>query len=292
MDQNKLKKEDMIYLDHKGDHINLFTDKKDFKKEERSMVIDAEDKTIPRIEAEIVSAYLSNYDLINVRIGNQFEKSSEVKRIVRNLTGMEIISETNEHIMAKDLLNKGEISIKMLLRRIDNIVRSMMQDSIENIDEKNHTYLYERDMDINRLTYLAFRLIKAALNDPALAKTYEMTGLELLHVYSLINSLEKVADQVKRISRCVAKFDFSKQKKNDIKKIYSSLQKSFLDVMKSYHTSDLELAFEVELNSRARIDMCNELKYECPHTSRIIEHMKSLSTGIKNISRCIVGLKY
>ena len=91
---------------------------------------------------------------------------------------------------------------------------NQMQDSIENIDEKNHTYLYERDMDINRLTYLAFRLIKAALNDPALAKTYEMTGLELLHVYSLINSLEKVADQVKRISRCVAKFDFSKIRSN------------------------------------------------------------------------------
>ena len=167
-----------------------------------------------------------------------------------------------------------------------------MQDSIGNLDEKNHTYLYERDMDINRLTYLAFRLIKAALNDASLAKTYEMTELELLHVYSLIDSLEKIADQVKRISRSVSKCDFNKQKKDDLKKVYSSLQKSFLDVMKAYHTSDLEIAFEVELNSRARIDMCNGVKYDCPHSSRIIEHMKALSAGIKNISRCVVGLKY
>ncbi|MCX6707491.1 MAG: phosphate uptake regulator PhoU, partial [Candidatus Woesearchaeota archaeon] len=85
--------------------------------------------------------------------------AASIKLILRNLTGIEIIQQDSERIIAKDLLNINEISIETLIRRMDNITRSMLTDSISCLRKDIYEEIYERDMEVNRLLYLAYRVI-------------------------------------------------------------------------------------------------------------------------------------
>src|SRR3989338_4595298 len=111
---------------------------------------------------------------------------------------MEIIEQTANKIVAKDLINIKEVSIKTLIRRIDLIIRSMMEDLIASIGkkecEKVVETLFQRDADVNRLYFLVRRVTTAALEDPRIAKLFETTPLELVADWEVVLALEKIGD--------------------------------------------------------------------------------------------------
>lgn len=291
---NKLKKGDSINMEQRDGGICISTAENSEKKiEPKTVVIETEGRGMDMIKTEIISAYLNNYDIIEIKGRLKSDAAANVKSILRNLTGIEIIQQDAEKIIAKDLLNINEISIETLIRRMDNITRSMLTDSIACTRKDLYEDIYERDMEVNRLLFLAYRVIRAAIIDPRIAKSLGKKNIELLFEQILMEKIEKVADKAKRVARYLRQANLKSAEKDEIERIYTAIKECYLDVMKSYYNKDLDLAFSVEVSGRDKMESMNEFIKERQSAAAhmVIEQMKSMLISVKNIARAVIGME-
>ena len=294
--ENKLKKGDLLNVEEKKDELVIFTGQNEKKEEPKSIVILVDHKDTDMVRTEVVSAYLNNYDIIEIKgeIKGSLEKDApKIKAILRNLTGMEIIQQDSTKIVAKDLLNLKEISIPTLIRRMDNIVRSMIIDSIDCLKEDHYESIYERDLDVNRLVYLSYRVLRAAMMDTKLAKALGETNVQLLSDWIMVTKLEKVGDKSKRIARHMRCANLTEEEKKELESILNSIKDAYYDVMKAYYKREIETAFRIEVINKEKIARCNQFIKERHNaeTHKLIEVMKSISTSIKYIARAVIGME-
>ncbi|MBU0535481.1 MAG: phosphate uptake regulator PhoU [Nanoarchaeota archaeon] len=292
--ENKLKKGDTIHIDEKSDELTLYPGNTGEKRiEPKTIIIESENKDHKMIQTEIISAYLNNYDVIEVKGKLTKDKAVQVKAILRNLSGIEIIKQDATKIVAKDLLNINEISIETMIRRMDNIVRSMLLDSIKSIHEDLYEEIYERDQDVNRLVFLAYRVLRAAIIDSKIAKNMQKANIELLFSQVLIEKLEKVADKTKRVARFLKQSNLTDAEKKELEEIYIQIKDCFFEVMKAYYKKDLDLAFKIENAGTERINKLNEFIKERQNAPAhiVVEQMKSMVISIKNIARAVIGME-
>lgn len=305
--KNRLKKGDLMSITENGSELAISNNSKPMEAEQTEITIQAENKGIGLIRSEIVSAYLNNYDTISIFSNNLGKDAIEIKNILRNLTGMEVMEQTSKSIVAKDLINKSEISLKTIIRRMDIITRAMIDDAIESIDGENqYESIDQRDNDVNRFHFLAYRVIRDAMKNPALAKSLKMEPWEFVVSRSIVERIEKIADRQKRIARYLQNIRLKKPVANELKKLYTEMQGKYLDVMKAYYNNDKNLAFEVEVTNKERIFACerfhdkstgcpmsikrHDAQGYCTELSRIVENLKAMTTSIKNISRAVIGM--
>lgn len=298
--KNKLEKGSPIYLNEKLDELVISVNGVS-KKQTKEAQLDVANKSISRIKAEIVASYLNNCDIIEIRNAKE-EDIPQIKGILRNLAGFEIMEQTQTKIVVKDLINIKEVSIKTLIRRMDIIIRSIFDDLILNINEKLDNLLknfYQRDMDINRLFYLVRRVMTAALEDPNVARILETNPIEIVFDWGVAERLEKIGDQLKRITGRLCTVRPEKRQQKFVNAIFEELRTTYLSIMKAYYSKDKNTAFEVELANAKRIDKCNELlkhlethrdmeQHEIDNLAILAEKFKDMSTAIKNIARVII----
>ena len=157
---------DTVTVEEGSDDLVLYAGEKEAKKEEKSILINTENKNLDRIKAEIVSAYLNNYNTIEIFSENLENDATIIKNVLRNLSGMEIIEQTGKRIVAKDLIDVSSISIQSIVRRMDVITRAMIDDTILCMTGKcSPKNIAHRDEDVNRLYYLGFRWLKRSHRD-------------------------------------------------------------------------------------------------------------------------------
>jgi len=298
--ENKLKKGDVVHVEDRKDELILTTSRDESKREEKSIYIDIDNKSLSRISTEITSAYLNNYDLVNISGKQLEENASKIKTILRNLSGMEIIKQTSNKITAKDLLNLKEISIRTIIRRMDNIVRSMVLDSIDCFKEDHYESIFDRDSDVNRLGFLAQRTIRAAMINQKLAKHFVMSNNELMFSRGIIDKIEKIGDQTKRIARRIKAADsLTEAEKTKLTALYKKIYVDYTNVMKAYYKKDMPLSYEIEVGTSEISRTCNDYRKKCGRskktndpidTARIIEYFKNMRISVRNIARAVIGI--
>ncbi len=309
--KNKLKKGDMIGLEETNQGLTLRTQTVHPDKDYEKITINIEGKDLDLIKAEIISAYLNNYGVIEIFSHRLENKSKEIKEIIHSLAGLEILEQTANRLVAKDLIDITEISVSSIIRRMDIITRSMIEDTIEclgGVDKAED--LAQRDLEVNRLHFLGYRVIRKALTNPTIARSFKKDPWELQCDKSVVMRLEKIADRQKRIVRYLKDSMLDPGELAELKKIVKDMQEAYLKVMKAYYSSDQKLAYEVELTNRKRIEQCDEFfrshthcslsikgtkkqrcdyRMACAATALIIEKLKAMTTSIKYIARSVMG---
>ncbi|MBS3128035.1 phosphate uptake regulator PhoU [Candidatus Woesearchaeota archaeon] len=249
-------------------------------------VIQANGKEISRIRSEIIAAYLAGYDIIKIIGMNLKPHAKEIKETLHNLAGIELLEQDNTNILAKTLLNSEEISIPILVRRMDNIIRTMFQN---NFEHEPSEVLLERDMDVNRLFYLVHRVMNAALDNPPLLQKLKLTHTGLQKHMKITGYLESIGDYLKRISRNLQRAKVTKEEKEKILDVLKHLYAQYILAMKAYHTENTELAFQVELGYKNSMEKCNavhNLVTGLPSTE-LVYNLKSMCAAIKKIVRTL-----
>ena len=295
VDSNKLGKGDSIYIEEKPNELLITIDSAEKEKEIREKQIDASGKSVKRIESEIVAAYLNTYDILEIR-GIKDSDIPKIKEIIQNLAGLEILEQTANKIVARDLINVNEVSIKTLIRRVDIIVRSMIDDALsclgcwECSDNNCVAQLDSRDSDVNRLTRLISRMAVAALKDPKLAKKFNTNPIEVMTESDLANRLERIGDHIKRLVRHVKSAQQDAKQFKEICRIFEVLKDKYLMIMKAYYAKDVQAAFEVETTAKELFRECDNLFENGPnkHTLSIITHLKNFMFSIKYAARAII----
>jgi phosphate transport system protein len=305
IEKNNLKKGDLISINDEGYELTLTAGQEEKKTEATEINIDAKDKDLELLKAEIVSSYLNSYDTITITFDVNNKEAPRIKDIIRNLSGLEIMEQTSTRIVAKNLININEISIKNIIRRMDIITRAMMEDAILcTRGQCTYDSIHHRDVDVNRLYYLGYRVIKNAMKNPRIAKALG-TGSWQLHSDTLmILRLEKIADRQKRIARYLCTANLDRATLAELGGIYTDISESYNEVMKAYYNQDRKIAFQIEVENKNKIAPSDRFleKYTTLHSNsrnrtnnlnlvavaKIVENLKATKAEIRNIARTVI----
>jgi len=255
---NQLKKGDLIAIDDKGHELVLEARSTSLQEEHPEITIDVTGKDLARIQAEIVAAYLNCFDTIIIH-ARDIEKSAQpIRNILRNLSGMEIMEHNATRIVAKNILNPLEISMENMIRRIDVLIRAIIDDAaLCASGQYPSDVITDRDADVNRLYFLGSRLIKCAMTHPKIARAMNKTPWQLHSDRLVLIRLEKTADCFKRIARLSTTTALDRETVTELQQISASFKQHFEDVMRAYYTQDKNIALEVQISMHAYLDQCN-----------------------------------
>ena len=306
IEKNNLKKGDLISINDDGSELVISASQQEKKSDLREIEIDAKGKNLELVKSEIVSSYLNGYDTINILFDSNSKEAPKIKDIMRNLSGLEIMEQTSSRIMAKNLININEISIKNIIRRMDIITRAMMEDAILCCrGQCNYDSILQRDTDVNRLYFLSYKVIKNAMKNPRIAKSLGIEPWQLHSDALMIVRLEKIADRQKRSARYLCMSNLDRHTLTEIDSVHTDISESYNDVMKSYYSQDKLIAYQIEVTNKERTASCDKIleKYTTLYSkgskttnsnlvvvAKIIENLKATAAEIRNIAR--IGMCY
>lgn len=246
--KNRLKAGDLVYIEDESNRLKLSTELKEEPHERKEAVINVDGKDIHTIMNEIASAYMNNYFYIIVK-GRELDKVSKtVKKCIQDMVALELVEESGEKIIARDFVNIADVDIKLLIRRMDNVVRSMMLDAKTALKNPGIVAsIADRDIELNKLSFFVFKTLKAAYKDKKVQQHLNLEDLDILRYWELNIHIEKVGDRVKNIASIMPKLSINHRKK--CIEIFIELEGLYIAVMKSLYETSIPQA---DLVSRRR----------------------------------------
>jgi len=285
--KNNLKKGALIYFEENGNgELVLNPDVK--KQHIKSECVIEDNGDLKDLHRRLVSNYIAGYDIIKINLKNN-KNLTTLKNYLGSLIAFELIDQSGNQVVTKDLLDIHEISIEKIIRRIDVLIRSMMEDTKFSYTMDNFEEIYARDEEINRLTFLGHRILKKCIEVPKLAEKIDLDNNTIIEKWMLISNLEKIGDEVKRISRYLTRLKSKKLKIKEILDVYSEVSSNYIKGVDSYYRKNLKTAYEIASTKHAIIDKCNKLleKNENPYLFNILDRTKALQTYIRDITRSV-----
>ena len=167
----------------------------------------------------------------------------------------------------------------------------MWEDCENMFEEDAYESINHRDQDVNKLTFLMFRIIRFGLEKTTyMIKKFNLKPLDLLTLWLLSYDLESVADEIKRIARYQQRLKISKKSQVELKKIIVDVKQMYLDIMKAYYDNNVELAYNVIGRRYDMLDRCE--KYYLDNRSAdwigfLIERIKAAIGHITHIGRLL-----
>ena len=285
---NSLQAGDLIYFNQNNENLVLIPKAINKKKELKSIEIDVSKLNIRDIERKIISYYIQNYNIIRIFGKNLNEKSKDIKDCIQNLMALEIMEETSEKIVAKDFLKMEELSPLDLIKRMDIITRAMLLDTNKIPEENLLESIYERDRDVNRLTFLVFRILEYLLKNQSESSQKGINSKMILKYYNISRSIERIGDSAKRIAKLKTKIKFEKRSKEKLEKYFKKLYLNYEDIMKAFYKNDIEKAHRCAHKKRDLVLESKQLYedyWKIKNFPIIIEKMKDLIDSCHNITR-------
>jgi phosphate uptake regulator len=286
--QNNIKKGQLVYVNVKENDL-LVSAKEEKDQIYTSITINVDGKNIGLITRELNAAYIENNREIILEGKELKEKSKELLEITRQLIALEVLELDSQRIVTKDFLDMDKISIIDLMKKIDMIVRSMLKDCINSFDEENAENINLRDKDVNRLSFLLFRIIRYGLSNQAnMFKTQNFRAIDLLNEYWTTFHLEAIADEIKRVSRGMARVSISKSKQKEFKKIISDVEEFYTQVIKAHYSKTRPKALALSEYKKPLVDRINTFydeNFDSPHISYMIDRFRRMIGSIHELNR-------
>jgi phosphate transport system protein len=285
LEKNKLAKGATVYVhETSGNELRITPHLNDQPAEQKTVMISTNDKNIDTIQREITAAYVNNAGTIEITGTNLAQYANEIRKSLHDFVALEIAEQTPTKISAKDLLNLQEISVSKSLTRMDNIVRTMLQDCILTAQGKDLSQsVMLRDYDVNRLYFLLTRLLKSALSTPAMASRLQLKPTAVLQNWMLVHYLEQLADTIKSLCTACTKTPIKQRKQTT--ELIINLEADYRDTMKAMHEHNKTLADEVARKHAERQQAINSLAEENPGPAH---HCSALSSTLTETARLII----
>ncbi len=278
MVSNKLHKGDTVYVDSDGSKLVIYALKDAENKTPRKITLDVSDMTKHDIRQHLISKYIQNYNEITLTAKNMSSKAKEIRTIVHDLMALEVVEEDSSKIVTKDFINTDDVCPLALVKRMDVITREMISDSKKFFKDDKSETIAERDFDVNRLSYLVFRVLKYVQKNPAVAKKKGFDQNDLLLIWIAATKIEKIADQAKWITKLLRRVKFNNSEKEDFFKLYSTIEKCYLDGMNAVVEKDRDAAFVIISKSKRLIKNCRDFRRQTWNYEWVSELMEKLKT--------------
>jgi phosphate uptake regulator len=173
--------------------------------------LDVTDLAGEELTRAVMTMYVSGFDIISLtssRITTTQRRT--IREATQSLVGLEVLEETRDRIVVRDLLDSSELSIHNAVTRMRLIALSMLGDAIDAIatlDTDMARDIIQRDDDVDRLWMVVSRIFRSTLRTP---KAAEELGLEremCFDYQSAARQLERIADHATKIGHLTLKFN-------------------------------------------------------------------------------------
>ncbi|MFW9949721.1 MAG: PhoU domain-containing protein [Candidatus Thorarchaeota archaeon] len=225
IDKHGIKSKDTLGILSQPDGNLLITPQIDSEKiiKTKELIVDEfkDDNFFFRI---LIGAYIMGFSKILIKSSKKFEPF--IRDCINNFTqiaiGPEVVEESNNFIVIKDLLNPTEMPFEKTIKRMYILVHDMHFDSVKALETGDKNLAEEvikRDNDVDRLHWLIGRQSHIALRDIILCQKMGLTLEQANHFQQISRFLERVGDHAVRIAKNVLLIDYNKVEKNLIKNI-------------------------------------------------------------------------
>lgn len=174
--------------------------------------LDIGDKSGEPLIRDIIACYVAGHRTIEVTSKHMSPaQKTDIRRIVNKLIGPEILEETINKVVIHDLLSSEELQTKQALKRIKNVVRSLIQDSISSLVNDNKDLamdVIQRDNDVDRLNLLVARQFTEMLRSRSIHQE-KLNSIAALTYMQAASNLERIADHASRIAEMASKCEFT-----------------------------------------------------------------------------------
>ncbi|MFC7135439.1 PhoU domain-containing protein [Halobaculum litoreum] len=166
--------------------------------------LDIGDLSGDQLTRAVMTMYVSGFDIIALeapRITNDQRRT--IRDSVQSLVGLEVLEETRDRVVIRDLLDSSELSIHNAVTRMRLIAVSMLEDAVDALttaDEDMALDVIQRDDDVDRLYMVVSRIFRATLRTPKAAEDIGLSREVCFDYHSSARQLERVADHATKIA--------------------------------------------------------------------------------------------
>ncbi|WP_224268303.1 phosphate signaling complex PhoU family protein [Haloprofundus salinisoli] len=152
----------------------------------------------------VMTMYVSGFDVIALESGRiTNDQRRTVRQATQGLVGLEVLEETRDRIVIRDLLDSSELSIHNAVTRMRLIALSMLEDAVSALAELDMDMaqdVIQRDDDVDRLYMVVSRIFRATLRTPKAAEELGLPREVCFDYHSSARQLERVADHATKIA--------------------------------------------------------------------------------------------
>jgi phosphate uptake regulator len=200
-----------------GSHVNLYsrgdqlvmTRSRDGPEATEDVTgIEAGEREPAAIAHSVASAYIAGCDEIRIEDIRSHEQRRVVVRTIRRFVGLEVMTEDEGSMVARTMLDAGDLSPEQTLAQIERTTLEMHHEAIAAVvgaDGGVGQQIARQDDDVDRLFALVSRGFQQSLVDPAVTMGEdELTPFEY---YMAARQLERVADHAEKIATIAGRLD-------------------------------------------------------------------------------------
>jgi phosphate uptake regulator len=173
--------------------------------------LDIADLTGEELTRAVMTMYVSGFDIISLESSQiTTDQRRTVRQATQSLVGLEVLEETRDEIVIRDLLDSAELSIHTAVRRMRLISLSMLRDAVEALTELDGDMardVIQRDDDVDRLWMVVSRIFRATLRTPKAAEELGLPREVCFDYQSAARQLERVADHATKIAHLTLEFE-------------------------------------------------------------------------------------
>lgn len=193
--ENRLKNGDYVTVEIFEDY--LIVRSKEEKKLKRIANVDAKEESHDSLMRKIIAHYLAGYDTIRVKVYSE-EHRRAISLASDILIGAEIIEDLGREIMLEIFVDQ-RLGVEQIIERIGRMCVTMISDFkqlINSLDGYIYSSIVMRENEIDRLHFLALRLLKLEAN--------KNLG-DLLEYRTVVRALERIGDHCAKMSDSLMK---------------------------------------------------------------------------------------
>ena len=109
-------------------------------------------------------------------------KRSQIRTIIQRLIGSEIIDESSEKVLVRNILDIAKLPIGDIIDKMFLVATSMLEDAIDGVltsnQQKTHD-IADRDLEIDKLYLIITRQFNAILNDTISEEELQLSRIDL-----------------------------------------------------------------------------------------------------------------
>jgi len=197
-----------VNLYSRGDQLVMTRSKDGPDATEHVTTIAAGDREPATVAHSVASAYVAGCDEVRIEDVRSHEQRRAIVRTIRGFVGLEVMTEDEERMVARTMLDAGDLSPEQTLAQIERTTLEMHDEAIAAVvgaDGDVGQQIARQDDDVDRLFALVSRGFQQSLVDPAVTMGEdELTPFEY---YMAARQLERVADHAEKIATIAGRLD-------------------------------------------------------------------------------------
>ncbi|MHA1660702.1 MAG: PhoU domain-containing protein [Promethearchaeota archaeon] len=239
----------------------------------------------------LIGAYIMGYSKFILKSSKKIELNVRdcITKFTQIAIGPEIIEESNNIIIIKDLVNPKEMPFNKTIRRMYILAQNMHEDAIKALlsrDIELANKVINRDNDVDRLHWLIGRQSHIILRDIILCQKMGITLEDANHFQLISRFLERIGDHAVKIAKNAILTFNQKINEKIIEKISKASKISLKLLTKSLDAwlqKNIVIANETVESIKELISACEEITFNSNNQS--VETSIAISYIIESIRR-------